>query len=223
MSPTIIGSTRVGAACRRDRSARLARADRRAGAAPRAGAALQLNSDGRSTYREAEFGVHFTGAPRRRPERVVRAVAGASRSERLHHVLRLGPVAGRRPQRLCRRRAPTRRTACWRAAARCRRRGGCSSACSTGAAGCPIRSSTRRSTSSGRATTGGFPTYLRVELGVEHRFKIFKSRPWIGVRADNALNSFLPSDVQANLASPAFGSFYNSEYRQFRIQVRFER
>jgi hypothetical protein len=29
--------------------------------------------------------------------------------------------------------------------------------------------------------------------------------------------------VQANLASPAFGTFYNSEYRQFRIQVRFER
>jgi hypothetical protein len=29
--------------------------------------------------------------------------------------------------------------------------------------------------------------------------------------------------VQANLESPAFGSFYNSEYRQFRIHVRFER
>jgi hypothetical protein len=33
----------------------------------------------------------------------------------------------------------------------------------------------------------------------------------------------MPSDVQANLNSPAFGSFYNSEYRQFRLQVRFER
>ena len=43
------------------------------------------------------------------------------------------------------------------------------------------------------------------------------------MRADNALNSFLPSDVQANIASPAFGTFYNTEYRQFRIQVRFER
>ena len=39
----------------------------------------------------------------------------------------------------------------------------------------------------------------------------------------NALNSFIPTDVQANLGSPSFGSFYNSEYRQFRIQVRFER
>jgi hypothetical protein len=68
-----------------------------------------------------------------------------------------------------------------------------------------------------------FPNYLRVDLGLEHRFKIGKYRPWIGIRADNALNSFLPSDVQANRSSPAFGTFYNSEYRQFRIQVRFER
>jgi hypothetical protein len=68
-----------------------------------------------------------------------------------------------------------------------------------------------------------FPSYVRVDLGVEHRFKILKYRPWIGVRADNALSSFLPSDVQANMASPAFGTFYNTEYRQFRIQVRFER
>jgi carboxypeptidase family protein/TonB-dependent receptor-like protein len=67
-----------------------------------------------------------------------------------------------------------------------------------------------------------FPSYFRVDAGIEHRFKIKKYRPWIGVRADNALSSFLPSDVQANRSSPAFGTFYNSEYRQFRIQVRFE-
>jgi hypothetical protein len=29
--------------------------------------------------------------------------------------------------------------------------------------------------------------------------------------------------VQANQGSPAFGSFYSSEFRQYRIQVRFER
>ena len=68
-----------------------------------------------------------------------------------------------------------------------------------------------------------FPTYIRTELGVEHRIKLLKFRPWIGVRVDNALNAWLPSDVQANISSPAFGTFYNSEYRQFRIQVRFER
>jgi len=68
-----------------------------------------------------------------------------------------------------------------------------------------------------------FPTYLRLETGVERRFKILKFQPWIGVRVWNALNSFLPVDVQSNIGSPAYGSFYNSEYRQFRIQIRFER
>jgi hypothetical protein len=67
------------------------------------------------------------------------------------------------------------------------------------------------------------PNYLRIDLGVEHRFRIFKLQPWIGVRAYNALNAFLPSDVQANISSPAFGSLYNSQFRQYRLQVRFER
>jgi hypothetical protein len=68
-----------------------------------------------------------------------------------------------------------------------------------------------------------FPAYIRVDAGIEHRFTFGKYRPWIGVRIDNALSSFLPSDVQANITSPAFGTFYNSEYRQARIQVRFQR
>jgi hypothetical protein len=29
--------------------------------------------------------------------------------------------------------------------------------------------------------------------------------------------------VQANLGSPAFGSFYNSVYREYRIRIRFEK
>jgi len=68
-----------------------------------------------------------------------------------------------------------------------------------------------------------FPTYERLEVGVERRFTVLKFQPWIGVRVWNALNSFLPTDVQNNVSSPAFGSLYNSEYRQFRIQIRFER
>ena len=67
------------------------------------------------------------------------------------------------------------------------------------------------------------PAYFRLDLGLEHRFHVFKFRPWVGIRAYNALNSFLPADVQANLASPAFGSLYNSQFRQYRLQVRFER
>jgi len=75
----------------------------------------------------------------------------------------------------------------------------------------------------GRRNDQRMPNYLRIDLGLEHRVKIGKLQPWIGVRAYNAFNAFLPADVQANISSPAFGSFYNSQFRQFRLQVRFER
>jgi hypothetical protein len=68
-----------------------------------------------------------------------------------------------------------------------------------------------------------FPTYFRLEAGIERHVKLFKFQPWIGVRVWNALESFLPMDVQSNLGSPNFGNFYNSEYRQIRIVMRFER
>ena len=68
-----------------------------------------------------------------------------------------------------------------------------------------------------------FPTYRRLEFGLERRMRILKLQPWVGVRIWDALATFLPSDVQNNISSPAFGSFYNSEYRQYRIQIRFER
>jgi len=74
-----------------------------------------------------------------------------------------------------------------------------------------------------RNETHRFPAYARTEIGVEHRFRIFSLRPWIGIRAYNAFDAFLPTDVQGNLGSPLFGTFYNSEYRQLRLQFRFER
>jgi hypothetical protein len=75
----------------------------------------------------------------------------------------------------------------------------------------------------GTRNTERMPTYFRLDLGLEHHFKFGKVQPWIGVRAYNALNSFLPVDVQANIASPNFGGFYNSQFRQYRLQLRFER
>ena len=68
-----------------------------------------------------------------------------------------------------------------------------------------------------------FPTYFRLEAGLERHVKILKFQPWIGVRVWNALDSFLPVDVQSNLGSANFGKFYNSEYPQIRIIMRFER
>ena len=67
-----------------------------------------------------------------------------------------------------------------------------------------------------------FPTFTMLDLDVERRFTFIKGKPWIGIRAYNALNRFSPTEVQANLSSAAFGSFYNSYGRQLRLQVRFE-
>ena len=75
----------------------------------------------------------------------------------------------------------------------------------------------------GARNTLRFPNALQLELSVERRVRLYKWQPWIIVHAFNALNSFAPTDVQANIASPAFGSFYNSEVRQFRLAFRFGR
>ena len=75
----------------------------------------------------------------------------------------------------------------------------------------------------GARNTERFPTYMRTELGLDRKIGVAHVHPWIGVRVANALAAFLPMDVQANITSPAFGYFYNTEYRQIRIHVRFER
>jgi hypothetical protein len=68
-----------------------------------------------------------------------------------------------------------------------------------------------------------FPTYCRLELGVERRIKILRFQPWVGVRMNNILGTLLPDEVQNNTGSPYFGGFYNSEPRRIRLNVRFER
>jgi len=68
-----------------------------------------------------------------------------------------------------------------------------------------------------------FPTYVRLDAGFDRHLAFGKIHPWLGLRVANALNSFLPADVQANISSPAFGSFYNSVYREYRIHVMFGR
>jgi hypothetical protein len=68
-----------------------------------------------------------------------------------------------------------------------------------------------------------FPTYSRLELGVERRIKVLRFQPWVGVRVSNVFKQLLPEEVQNNTGSPYFGGFYNSEPRRARVQVRFER
>ena len=182
---------------------------------------LQLNSTGRSNYREAEVGLHFT-----HPHGVdfnVSYIRSSSRAD-LNALTNyfdtlLWPIIGQNqyapsndvPHRLLARgRAmPTGRWLFlgifdWRS-------------------GLPYSVVNDTLDYVGTRNDRRFPSFMRTELGIEHRVRLFKLQPWVGVRADNAFRAFLPTDVQANLGSPAFGGFYNSEYRQFRIQVRFER
>jgi hypothetical protein len=183
---------------------------------------LWLSSSGRSSYRAAELGVHFTHGPALDINAsYVRSVARGDLNALANYFdAVMWPVVGANeyarltgdvPNRLLARgRAmPTPRLLLlgildWRT-------------------GLPYSAVTEMLDFVGPRNSRRLPTYVRTELGVEYRFKIFSLRPWIGVRAYNALNAFLPTDVQANTSSPFFGNFYNSEYRQFRLQVRFER
>lgn len=68
-----------------------------------------------------------------------------------------------------------------------------------------------------------FPVVSRLDTAVEYRFTVWGWHPWIGVRFWNALNTFMPLDVQRNLSSPAVGTFYNPMPRMIRFTVRLER
>jgi hypothetical protein len=186
------------------------------------GAELRLHSSGRSKYRELEMGMHYTGGPG--ADLNVSYVRSEARADLNAFTWFfdsvLSPVLGRNEYARARADAPHRILARGRAMP-------APTWLVVGVldwrTGLPYSVVDEALDFVGGRNTERFPNYFRVDLGLEHRFKIGKYRPWIGIRADNALNSFLPSDVQANRSSPAFGTFYNSEYRQFRIQVRFER
>jgi hypothetical protein len=183
---------------------------------------LRLSSTGRSSYRGAEAGVHYTHGPMADLNvTYARSFArGDLNTFSNYYDTMLAPVVGVNayapasadvPHRLMARGRlmPTPRWLLlgifdWRT-------------------GLPYSTVNETLDFVGPRNTLRFPTYLRLEAGIERRFKILKFQPWIGVRIWNALESFLPTDVQNNVSSPAFGSFYNSEYRQFRIQLRFER
>ena len=213
----------LGAARRRHRSPRRQRAARRAGRRRRTAASCCCDSDGRSRYREAEVGVHFTAGHARRPQRLVRPIAGARRPQCVHDVLRLRAVADRRRERV--RAGPGRRAAspagcgaaCCRRRLAARRRPRLAHGLPYSVVnealdfvgprnGRAVSRPTSASTSASSTASGSGSSARGSASGSTTRF-----------------NAFLPSDVQANITSPAFGTFYNSEYRQFRIQVRFER
>jgi len=183
---------------------------------------LRLHSDGRSAYREVELGVHFTrGTLVDLNASYVRSYARADLNAfTTFFDSVLWPVVGVNQY------APARADSPHRLLARSR-------AMPTKSwllvgifdwrTGLPYSVVDEALDFVGNRNDRRFPYYMRLELGVERRIRLGKFQPWVGVRVDNALDLFLPTDVQANNSSPFFGSFYNSEYRQLRIQTRFER
>ncbi len=72
---------------------------------------------------------------------------------------------------------------------------------------------------------GRFPNFLSFDvqatIGVKVPFRGKTYRGRAGFKIFNITNHFNPRDVQANVDSQAFGSFYNSVGRQFRLKFEF--
>lgn len=72
---------------------------------------------------------------------------------------------------------------------------------------------------------GRFPDFLSLDvqatIGVKVPFRGKTYRGRAGFKIFNITNHFNPRDVQSNIGSPAFGSFYNSVGRQFRLKFEF--
>ncbi len=186
-----------------------------------AGAQLLLESDGTSLYRDAEVGVHFTHAP---GFDINATYVRSSSQGDLNPFSNFfgtvlwpivgtdayGPSSADVPHRLLvRGRLSTGRWLMleimdWRS-------------------GFPYSVVNESLDFVGSRNANRFEDTMHVELGAERRVHVGRFRPWIGLRVNNPFNTFSPSDVQNNLASPAFGTFYNSEYRRWRLIIRFAR
>ncbi|MCM3904735.1 MAG: TonB-dependent receptor [Pyrinomonadaceae bacterium] len=72
---------------------------------------------------------------------------------------------------------------------------------------------------------GRFPGLMTFDLlvtkGIKIPFRGKKYKGRVGVTIFNITNHWNPRDMQNNLASPQFGTFYNSPYRSFRTKFEF--
>jgi outer membrane receptor protein involved in Fe transport len=66
------------------------------------------------------------------------------------------------------------------------------------------------------------PPVSRLDLGIDRRIRVRKSRAWIALRVSNVFNTRDPSEVQRRVDSPDFGATFNSRPRQFRLLLRFQ-
>lgn len=69
-----------------------------------------------------------------------------------------------------------------------------------------------------------FPTFTQLDLRITRTFRVMeKYDVTVGVKVLNSLNHFNPRDVQNNIASNSFGTFYNGVGRLFRgaFEIKF--
>jgi hypothetical protein len=70
----------------------------------------------------------------------------------------------------------------------------------------------------GQRNTEHFPLFTQLDLRITRTFTVLdKYKVTAGLKVFNVLNNFNPRDVQNNIDSPSFGTFYNSVDRMFRI------
>jgi len=180
---------------------------------------LRLSSDGRSSYRDLELGVHFTRGSRMDVEALYDWSAARGDLNELTTFFDsvVAPVVGANayaplgvdlPQRLFTRgrllftpRLLALAVFDWKT-------------------GAPFSVVNEMLDFVGSRNDRRFPNYARLELGLEYQAQLFRWKPWVGMRVANVFDAFLPGDVQANTNSPSFGRFFNSEDRHFRVYIR---
>jgi len=70
---------------------------------------------------------------------------------------------------------------------------------------------------------GRYPTFSSFDFSASRPVKLGKYRATFGVRMFDALGRFNPRDVQQNVASPAFGHFFNGVLRDFQTFIELGR
>jgi hypothetical protein len=184
-----------------------------------AGGELRLSSDGRSRYRDLELGVHYTQGSRLDVEALYdwSAARGDLNDVNTFFGTVMAPVVGADAFAPLNTDVPHRfflrgrmlATPQWLLLG-----------VFDWNAGVPFSTVNEMLDFVGSRNDRRFPTYMRLELGAEYQVRLFRWKPWVGIRAANVFGAFLPSDVQANVTSPFFGQFYNSEDRHIRLLIR---
>lgn len=64
-----------------------------------------------------------------------------------------------------------------------------------------------------------FPVFWSLDLNIFRPVVIQHRHVRVGMKANHLLDNFAPRDVQANITSPAFGTYYNSIYRRIGLTV----